>query len=49
MRDKLGIAIRCNMGWNTMLGKYVDNKEFGQLCGGDGVMCGNEDALLVEK
>ena len=48
MRDELGTAIRCDMGWNTVLGKYMNNKEFGQLCGSDGVVCGNEDALLGE-
>ena len=31
-----------------MLGKYMDNKEFGQLSGSDGVMCQNENALLGE-
>ena len=48
MRDELGTTIRCDMGWNAVLGKYVDNEKFGQLCGSDGVVCGNEDALLGE-
>ena len=48
MRDELGTVIRCDMGRNTVLGKYMNNEEFGQLCGSDGVMCGNEDALLGE-
>ena len=26
----------------------MDNKEFGQLSGSDGVMCGDENALLGE-
>ena len=36
------------MRWNTVLGKYMDNKEFGQLSGSDGVVCGDENALLGE-
>ena len=27
---------------------YMDNKEFSQLGGSDGVICGNENALLGE-
>ena len=48
VRDKLGAAIRRNMGRNTVFGKYMDNKELGQLSGSDGVMCGDENALLGE-
>ena len=48
VRDKLGAVIRHNMGRNTMFGKYMDNKELGQLSRSDGVVCGDENALLVE-
>ena len=48
MRDKLGATIRPNMGRNTVFGKYMDNEELGQLSGSDGVMCGDENALLGE-
>ena len=48
MRDKLRAVIRHNMGRNTVFGKYMDNKEFSQLRGSDGVMCGDENALLGE-
>ena len=48
VRDKLRAAIRCNMGRNTMFGKYMDNEELSQLSGSDGVMCGDENALLGE-
>ena len=48
MRDKLGPAIRHNMGRNTVFGKYMDNKELGQLSGSNGVMRGDENALLGE-
>ena len=41
-------VIRSDMRWNTVLGKYMDNKEFGQLSGSNGVMCGNENALRGE-
>ena len=36
VRDKLRAMIRRNMGRNTMFGKYMDNKELGQLSGSDG-------------
>ena len=48
VRDKLGAAIRCNMGRNTVFGKYMDNEELSQLSGSDGVLCGDENALLGE-
>ena len=48
VRDKLRAAIRHNMGRNTMFGKYMDNEELGQLSRSDGVMCGDENALLGE-
>ena len=48
VRDKLGAAIRRNMGRNTMFGKYMDNKELGQLSGSDGVVHRDENALLGE-
>ena len=48
MRDELEATIRSDMRWNTMFGKYVDNKEFSQLSRSDGVVCRNEDALLGE-
>ena len=48
VRDKLRAMIRCNMGRNTMYGKYMDNKEFSQLSRSDGVVCGDENALLCE-
>ena len=48
MRDKLGATIRHNVRWNTMLGKHIDNKKFGQLSGSDSVICGDENALLGE-
>ena len=48
VRDKLGPVIRCNMGRNTVFGKYMDNEELGQLSGSDGVVCGDENALLGE-
>ena len=48
VRDKLGAAIRRNMGRNTVFGKYMDNKELGHLSGSDGVVCGDENALLGE-
>ena len=43
-----GATIRSDMRWNTVLGKYMDNKEFSQLSGSDGVVCGDENALLGE-
>ena len=48
MRDNLGSMIRHNMGRNTMFGNYMDNKEFSQLSRSDGVICGDENALLGE-
>jgi hypothetical protein len=33
---------------NSMLGKDMDNKKFGQLCGGDSVVSRNEESLLSE-
>ena len=48
MGDELGATIRSDMRQNTVLGKYMDNKEFGQLSRSDGVMCWNENALLGE-
>ena len=48
VRDKLGAMIRCNMRRNTVFGKYVDNKELSQLSRSDGVVCGDENALLGE-
>ena len=48
VRDKLGAVIRRNMGRNTMFGKYMDNKELGQLSRSDGVVCGDENSLLGE-
>ena len=48
VRDKLGAAIRHNMGRNTVFGKYMDNEELSQLSGSDGAMCGDENALLGE-
>jgi len=46
MRYKLEALIRSYMAWNTMFGEHVDDKEFCQLCRGDGVVCWNEDRLL---
>ena len=36
------------MGRNTVFRKYMDNKELGQLSRSDGVVCGDENALLCE-
>ena len=48
VRDKLRATIRCNMGRNTVFGKYMDNKELSQLSRSDGVVGRDENALLGE-
>ena len=34
------------MGWDSVLGEHVHNKELGKLRGSDGVMSQNEYSLL---
>ena len=45
MRDELGTVIRCDMGWNMVLGKYMDKKSLANcvevmvLCVGMKLLC----------
>ena len=36
------------MGWNTVLGEYMEDEQLGEIGGGDGVMSRNEDSLFGE-
>ena len=44
--DKLQTSIRGDMGQNSMLGEYMEDKEMGELSGGDSIMSWNEDRLF---
>ena len=37
-----------DMGWDSMLGEHVHNKELGELRGGNGVVSWNEYSLLQQ-
>ena len=45
---KFGSTVGDDIGWNTMLGEYVKDKEFGQLNSYEDVIDGNEDALFCK-
>ena len=48
MRDEFGTAIRSDMRRNAMLGKYMNNEEFGELSGSNGIVSRNKDSLFCK-
>ena len=46
VEDKFRTSVRGNMGWDSMLGEHMCNKELGELRGSDGVVSWNEYSLL---
>ena len=48
MGDELQATVGGDVGWNTVLGEYVEDKQLGEIGGGDGVVSWNEDGLFGE-
>ena len=46
--DEFQTSIRGDMGWDSVLGEHMHNKELGELRGSDGVMSWNEYSLLQQ-
>jgi hypothetical protein len=49
MGNKLRTSVRGNMGGNTVFGEHVENEQFCEFCGGNGIMRRNENSLLGES
>jgi hypothetical protein len=47
-RHEFRAPVRSDVRWNSMLGKYMDDEQFGQLSGGDSIMSQNKESLLSE-
>ena len=46
--DEFRTSVGGNMGWDSVLGEHVCNKELGELRGSDGVVSRNEYSLLQQ-
>ena len=49
MGDEFQSSIGGDMGQNSMLGKYMEDKELGELSRGDSIVSWNEDQLFGES
>ena len=49
MGDELQTSVRGDVRWNSMLGKHMEDKELGELSGGDSIISQNEDWLFGES
>ena len=41
--DDFQTSIRGDVGWDSVLGEYMEDKKLGKLSGGDSIMSQNED------